>query len=212
VAALIIIGLNFKVVYKEIRDLILGASHPMLVSFTVVPLCLFCVFMLVYVFVIPLMIKGKIARTSIHKEPQPLKLNQEKAFNRIAVTVDFSDSDHKAISRAVQLGNAGSTLVLIHVLESANAVVYGENAFDLEREEDFQKLKKYQEELQARKILTEIQLGFGSPKQAIPDLVSKNNCDMLVMGTHGHTTFYDILLGTTVESVRHKIIVPLVLV
>ena len=43
-----------------------------------------------------------------------------------------------------------------------------------------------------------------------PKLV--DNCDLLVMGTHGHTTFKDILFGTTVESVRHKIDIPLVLV
>ena len=38
------------------------------------------------------------------------------------------------------------------------------------------------------------------------------DCDLLVMGTHGHTTFKDLLFGTTVESVRHKINIPLVLV
>jgi manganese transport protein len=36
--------------------------------------------------------------------------------------------------------------------------------------------------------------------------------DILIMGTHGHKAFKDILFGTTVESVRHKINIPLVLV
>jgi manganese transport protein len=35
---------------------------------------------------------------------------------------------------------------------------------------------------------------------------------MLVMGTHGHKGFKDILFGTTVEDVRHNISVPLVLI
>ncbi|HRD40989.1 MAG TPA: universal stress protein [Bacteroidia bacterium] len=42
--------------------------------------------------------------------------------------------------------------------------------------------------------------------------MSAHHCDMLVMGTHGHKTFKDILLGTTIEDVRHNISVPLVLV
>jgi manganese transport protein len=110
------------------------------------------------------------------------------------------------------LGSSSSTLILIHILESTNAVVYGEEAFDYEREEDVQKLKEYQQQLEAKGLNVEVHLGFGNPKQSIPDLVIKNNCDMLVMGTHGHQTIKDILLGTTVESVRHKISVPLVLV
>jgi manganese transport protein len=139
-------------------------------------------------------------------------LDFQAKLQRIAVTVDFSDSDNKAINKALQLGDKSSTLILIHILESTNAMVYGENSFDLEREEDYQKLKKYQQELQAQNITTEIQLGFGIPKQAIPEILIKNNCDIIIMGTHGHRAIKDILLGSTIESVRHEIKIPLVLV
>ena len=91
-------------------------------------------------------------------------------------------------------------------------MVYGEDSFDFEREEDYQKLKKYQQELETQNITTEIQLGFGIPKIAIPKLLIKNNCDIIIMGTHGHRTIKDILLGSTIESVRHEIKIPLVLV
>jgi len=91
-------------------------------------------------------------------------------------------------------------------------MVYGENAFDLEREEDFQKLKLYQNQLLKENIVTEIQLGFGNPKLAIPELILKNNCDILVMGTHGHKTMKDIILGATIDSIRHEIKITLVLV
>jgi manganese transport protein len=213
VAALIIIGLNVKLVYAEIYHLLATADSPILISFTVVPLCVFCFLMLIYVFIIPFITKDKThSKEGFHQVLPPLIINSEKAFERIAVTVDFSDSDNKAINRAIQLGGKTSTLVLIHVLESTNAVVYGENAFDLEREEDVQKLKQYQLQLKEKNIEAEIQLGFGNPKQSIPKLVQKNNCDLLIMGTHGHRTFKDILLGTTIESVRHEIKIPLVLV
>lgn len=213
VAALVIISLNAKLVYGEITDLLLNGSSPVLISFTLVPVCIFCFVMLIYILAVPFISK-RVERMDkgFHDEFRPLVLDHTGTLNRIAVTVDFGKSDNKAINKALQLGNKDSTLILIHVLESTNAVVYGEEAFDHEREEDYRKLKQYQEQLLSQNIKTEIQLGFGNPKQAIPKLIAKNNCDTVVMGTHGHKTIKDILLGTTIESVRHSIKIPLVLV
>ncbi|MDX2173311.1 MAG: Nramp family divalent metal transporter [Bacteroidota bacterium] len=213
IAALTIISLNIKLVYAEVTDLILNSEHTVLMSFTIVPICVFCFIMLLYILIVPFITKERLhANKGFHNELKPLVVEKSHVFNHIAVTVDFSDSDNKAINKAVQFGNSHTILYLIHILESTNAVVYGEDASDLEREEDVQKLKQYQQQLLEQNINAEIKLGFGNPKQAIPELVTKNNCDMLVMGTHGHKTFKDILLGTTVESVRHNISVPLVLV
>lgn len=212
-AAIIIIGLNAKLVFAEISDLMTSYSNPLLISFTIIPFCLFCVFMLIYITVIPVITKEKThGKKGFHDDTQTLQIEDFYILKRIGVTVDFSGSDNKAINKAIQLGNKNSVLVLIHVLESTNAMVYGENAFDLQREEDFQKLKSYQDQLQKQNITTEIQLGFGDPKKAIPELLLKNTCDMLVMGTHGHKTVKDIILGSTIENIRHEIKVPLVLV
>jgi manganese transport protein len=213
VVAIVIISLNVKLVFNEISDMITTSSNPLLVSFTIVPLCLFCFLMLLYITVTPFISKRKsLSAKGFHEEVRPLTIDFKSSLKRIAVTVDFGKSDNKAINKAIQLGNKDTTLVLIHVLESTNAVVYGEEAFDHEREEDYGKLKEYQEQLSALNINTEIQLGFGIPKHAIPELILKNNCDMLVMGTHGHQAIKDLLLGTTIESVRHVIKIPLVLV
>jgi len=213
IAALTIIVLNINLVYNEISDLLVNGSSPILVSFTIVPFCVFCLIMLLYTLIIPFITKERSHQDKgFHEDFKPLVLDFQSSLNRIAVTVDFGTSDNKAINKAIQLGNKDSTLILIHVLESANAIVYGEDAFDHEREEDYQKLVHYQEQLTAQNIKTEIHLGFGNPKTAIPELINKNKCDTVVMGTHGHKTLKDILLGTTIEGVRHAIKIPLVLV
>jgi manganese transport protein len=213
VAALTIISLNVNVVYNEISDLIINSNYSILISFTIVPICVFSFLMLIYILVIPFITREPAREDKgFHENYKPLVIDYNSKLNRIAVTVDFGKSDNKAINKAIQLGNRDSTLILIHVLESTNAVVYGEDAFDHEREEDFQKLLQYQEQLLAQNINTEIQLGFGNPKQAIPALIIKNNCDTVVMGTHGHRSIKDMLLGSTIESVRHSITIPLVLV
>lgn len=212
-SAIVIIVLNINVVFNELTDLIIHSNSPILVSFTIVPVCVFCFIMLIYILVIPFITKErKNFKKGFHQDFKPLQLETVSRFNRIAVTVDFGESDGKAINKAIQLGNTESTLILMHVLESTNAMVYGEDAFDLEREEDYQKLLHYQQQLKQENIRTEIQLGFGNPKTVIPKLILKNNCDTLVMGTHGHRTIKDILLGTTIDSVRHDIKIPLVLV
>jgi manganese transport protein len=212
-ATAIIISLNINVVFNEISDLIVNSNYSVFFSFTIVPFCVFCLFMLVYILIIPFITRTRETdNKGFHDLYKPLVLDLNASLKRIAVTVDFGKSDNKAINKAIQLGNDESTIILIHVLESTNAVVYGEDAFDHEREEDYQKLLLYQEQLTDLNIKTEIQLGFGSPKQAIPALIIKNNCDTVVMGTHGHRTVKDILLGSTIENIRHSIKVPLVLV
>lgn len=212
-AAIIIIGLNIQLVYNEITDLLMTSEYPVLISFTLVPLCVFCFLMLIYILLVPVITKDRThSSTGFHGTFIPLLLESPKAFSRIAVTVDFSTSDNKAVNKAIQLGDGDFVLVLIHILESTNAVVFGEDAYDHEREEDYQNLLKYQESLKERGIRSEVQLGFGHPKFSIPQLIEKNNCDAVVMGTHGHRTVKDILLGSTIENVRHYIKVPLVLV
>jgi manganese transport protein len=212
-ATVIIITLNINLVFNELSHLIITSESPLLISFTIVPLCVFCFIMLIYILVIPFITKGfKNENKGFHEEFKELSLDFSSSLNRIAVTVDFGSSDNKAINKAIQLGNKKSTLILIHVLESTNAMVYGEDAFDHEREEDYQKLLLYQKQLSEQNITSEIQLGFGNPKTTIPELIIKNNIDTVVMGTHGHRTVKDILLGSTIEGVRHSIKVPLVLV
>ena len=57
-----------------------------------------------------------------------------------------------------------------------------------------------------------IELGFGKPTTAIPKIINESNFDILVMGTHGHTGFKDMIFGTTVDKLRHKISIPLFIV
>jgi manganese transport protein len=212
-AALIIIALNLKLVYAEITDLITSSDYPVLISFTLVPLCIFCFLMLIYILLVPVLVKDRVKPVDgVHGAFIPLHLQAATVMERIAVTVDFSTSDNKAINKAVQLGGTRVRLILIHVLESTNAVVYGENAYDHERELDYQNLVRYQQSLSEKGIPSEIHLGFGNPKFVIPELLKKNNCDALVMGTHGHRTIKDLLLGSTIENVRHSVSVPLILV
>lgn len=213
IAAIVIIGLNIKMVFNELSDWITTSEHPILISFTIVPICLLCVLVLLYIVIVPFIRKrDSVLHSKFHGEYIPIVFSESNKYKKVAISVDFSTSDNKAINKAIALGGTDAEYLLVHVLESTNAVVYGEDSFDMEREQDYQFLKQHAEQLSSKGFKCAIALGYGNPKNAIPELVAKNSCDILVMGTHGHKTFKDILLGTTIEGVRHNIKVPLVLV
>ena len=73
-------------------------------------------------------------------------------------------------------------------------------------------LDQYQAEVQSAEIDTSVFLGFGNPKTIIPEKVNEFNADLLLMGAHGHAGLKDIIFGTTVDKVRHKVNIPVLLV
>jgi manganese transport protein len=73
-------------------------------------------------------------------------------------------------------------------------------------------LEEYKVILLEKGFKVAIQLGFGKPNKVIPEIINEGSFDVLVMGTHGHTGFKDLLFGTTVDKLRHKISIPLFIV
>ena len=207
----VIVFLNCQMLFNKIKEWLQTSNYSFLIAVTVIPFMMLCLGILLFIAFEPLFKKAKHSISSqFHGNVPKINFESPKPYSTIAITVDFSSSDSKAINKALQLGGNQANYILIHVLESTNAVMYGENTDDYERMEDSDNLQLYKNQLIDEGYICEVILGFGRPKTVIPKLL--NGCDLLVMGTHGHTTFKDILFGTTVESVRHKIDIPLVLV
>ena len=207
----VIVFLNCQMLFNKIKGWLLDSDYSLLISIIVIPFLILCLGILLFIAFEPLFKKAKHSISSqFHGNVPKINFESPKPYSTIAITVDFSSSDSKAINKALQLGGKQANYILIHVLESTNAVMYGENTDDYERMEDSDNLQLYKNQLIDEGYICEVILGFGRPKTVIPKLL--NGCDLLVMGTHGHTTFKDLLFGTTVESVRHKIDIPLVLV
>lgn len=211
ISVTVIVFLNCQMLVNKVTDWLAEASYPVIIWVTVIPFMIICLGILLFIVFEPLFKKAKQeVSTQFHGDLQKITFEKQKPYSSIAVTVDFSTSDNKAINKALQLGGKEAHYVLIHILESTSAVMYGEDTNDHERREDSKNLLAYKDQLSEQGYNCEFKLGFGNPKSVIPTLVA--NCDLLVMGTHGHTRFKDLLFGTTVEGVRHKISIPLVLV
>jgi manganese transport protein len=214
IVALIIVVLNGKLVYDEIQGWLENSDNPIVLWITVVPLALSFLVLLLYIVFKPFITKSRDTFHNHSPHNLQLRFSQSETYNKknIAVSVDFSNADEVALNSAFELGGTDAKYTLIHVVETVGAILYGENIDDHETLVDEKLLKEYQVMLTEKGFNVAIQLGFGRPDKVIPNLVNQGDFDVLVMGTHGHTGFKDLLFGTTVDKLRHKIAIPLLIV
>ena len=211
IIATIIVSLNAKLVFDEIKGWLETSDNPMVLWLTVVPLALGFLILLLYIVFKPFVAKSKISIQN--HSPHNLKIQFTKSGNynkkNIAITVDFSNADEIALNNAFELGGIEAKYTLIHVVETVGAIIYGGNIDDHETLVDEKLLLEYKEMLHSKGYQVETKLGFGKPNKVIPSIINEGQYDVLVMGTHGHTGLNDLLFGTTVDNVRHKIKIPL---
>ena len=58
----------------------------------------------------------------------------------------------------------------------------------------------------------EILIESGTPAEAIVQTAQKQNCDLIVMGTHGHGTISDVFIGSTAKWVVKHSPVPVLVI
>lgn len=213
VSAAIIVTLNGKLVFNEISLLIANAGENRWIVFiTVIPVVFAAGLLLVYIIIQPFVARRKYRLKGPHKEFLPVDFNVRDQFKRIAITVDFSSHDQQTISQALTTGGKQASYFLIHVVESAGALMMEREISDLETDKDLQNLKHYADSLIENGYEVQFELGYGKPVREIPKLVKKFEADLLVMGEHGHRGLKDLVFGETINVVRHSIDIPLLAV
>jgi len=212
--ASIIVSLNAKLVFDEIVGWLETSENPLVLWVTVVPLALGFLLLLLYIVFKPLLSKTKVEIENHSPHSIILKLGNQKiqAKKNIAVTVDFSEADEKALHHAFELGGKDANYTLIHIVETVGAMMYGNKISDHETSIDEKMLLEYHQLLSEKGYHIHSKLGFGKPGKAISKIINEGNYDLLIMGTHGHTGFKDLLFGTTVDNVRHSISIPLYII
>lgn len=213
ISAGLIVALNIKLIFETLLGWIAESSNPTVLYLTAVPLTIGAFILLLYIVVQPFFFaRKKLQRDEPHDVPATLEIDTVKNYAKIAVCVDFSDKDQQAISTAIQQGNTNATYLLIHIVETAAARVSGNETDDYETAFDREQLDIYAKALREKGYTVETELGFGSPKSSIPEIVNRSNVSLLVIGAHGHRMLKDIIFGTTVEKVRHRVHVPVLIV
>ncbi|MBL7944411.1 MAG: Nramp family divalent metal transporter [Flavobacteriales bacterium] len=213
--AAVIVSLNIKLVVEMLMTWLTESENPLLLWFTVVPLVLFALVLLLWVTFGPLIQRKRSSSRRLHERietPDWSNLNTSTSVQkRIACAVDFSATDTKVITHAIDQGGKSSTYILIHVVESAGARMLGQDIHDFEAREDQGSLEVYADKLRSMGYQVETKIGYGSPRKQIAALVNASDAALLVIGAHGHRGFSDMLFGTTVNAVRHRIRIPVLI-
>jgi manganese transport protein len=208
-----IIVLNGKLVFDEIMDWIEGGA-PVLVSILTIGIAAAISFFLVYIILLPL-IRGEKSWREEKPAGAPVVIEgiETHRSKHIAAALGRDDSDTAIVSRALSLAKAEKALLtLIHVADSAPAQFYSSDAYDEHTRDDEQYLLEIAAEVRGAGVAVEIALPQGDPSKELISFAESHGVDMLVMGSHGHRLIGDLLWGQTVDPVRHRVGIPVLVV
>lgn len=210
-SALVIVILNVKLVIEEISLWAQSASS-LLIYGLVVPIAVLIGCLLLFVFIYPLIKDQRIGSNVPHGNALEIGPVEHLAYKRIGISVDFSRNDLKTIRHGLVQGGKDAEYFIIHIVETAVATYHGTSAMDHETKADANNLDAYCINLRNLGYHASPCIGFGKPANSISRLSRENNLDLLVMGAHGHKGVKDLILGTTVNSVRHQVSIPVLIV
>jgi manganese transport protein len=220
--ALIIVGLNIKLVISVVGEWIDGAGdYRPLILLIVLPLLAGIFALLVWVCLEPFLPArlrkgGKAAAhhpAAHHPAGVAVDLHAP-SYRRILVPLDHSNRDREAIAHAAALAKThGARLYLLHVEEGVTSQVYGPEASTAEVEAGQEYLNGIVASLQAQGLEAEAVIRHSNtPREEIIRLARSIRPDLLVMGAHGHSGIKDLIFGATINGVRHAIEAPILVV
>lgn len=213
-SALIIVSLNVQLVIEEIGSWLSSTTVSVLwIYLLVIPLAITIGILLLYVFLMPFFRRHERKISNVpHGEALEIGELEQVEYKKIGITVDFSKNDRNTFRHALIQGGKSADYYLIHIVETAAARFHGEKVLDHETQSDTDNLEKYQQNLKDLGYQAHIEIGYGTAAKAISELVKAKNLDLLVMGAHGHKGISDLIFGTTVDTVRHNVNIPIMIV
>ena len=211
VIASVLVFLNLKMLVNEVGPVYTDGSIWQKIVITLGALT--CLSLLVYIIISPLISKShKTHSVKIHPERATFRELQIPSFNKIAIALDFSENDDKLLAYAIGQGKEDTHYLLLHIVESPSAKLFGKETDDYESRKDKERLELYVGELQALGFTAEGFLGYRDRVKEIVRITKGVHADMLVMGSHGHSGLKDFIYGETVNAVRHELRIPVLIV
>lgn len=138
-------------------------------------------------------------------------------YDRLLVPTDGSLEDERAIKHALELATAhGATVVAVSVVNTAGYVglpmetaMEGISAMMWEKSEV---AVNRVVELASGTVKVETVVARGVPHREILEVATRQDCDLIVMGTHGRGGLNRLLLGSVAEAVLRNASIPVLAV
>jgi manganese transport protein len=212
VIAAILVYLNIKMVMNEATEFFTTSSS---VFWKTVILLAGIAFLSLLVFIIffPLYNKRRrVGSIQMHPGLDTLPPISVPVYKKIAVALEFGEHDAALLAHAIGQGNKDASYLLIHIVESATARLLGKETDDFETRTDEERLQHYVQQLLDQGLSATGKLGFRDRAREIVRLVKESGADMLVIGAHRHSGVKDWIYGETINSVRHELTIPVLVV
>ncbi len=135
-------------------------------------------------------------------------------YKKILIALENSRTDAAILEHIKPLVKMmKSAVVLVHVADGWAARNYNELELAESREmkEDRAYLERVRAQLESEGIAAQELLLLGEPADEIIKLAQQSDVDLIAMSTHGHRFLSDMIYGTTVDKVRHKVEIPVLL-
>ena len=169
--------------------------------------------LLLYTLLYPLLArKRKLASILMHSDNLELQQFKIPEYKKIAVALDFSINDQKLLGSAIGQGKADTMYLLIHIVESPSARLLGGESDDYETLKDQERMESYQRQLQEKGFTVTGKLGFKNRTKELARIIKEEKADLLIIGAHGHSGLKDWIYGETINSVRHELKIPVLVV
>jgi manganese transport protein len=135
-------------------------------------------------------------------------------YQKILVPLDHTSRDRDAIAHAAAMAKQqNAKLYILHVEEGVTSQLFGPLSSTAEVEAGDQYLHQIVRDLESQHIPVEMVVRHArTPTKEIVRYAEELKPDLVVMGAHGHKGLKDIVFGTTINAVRHKLKVPLLIV
>ena len=135
-------------------------------------------------------------------------------YKRILVAIEHSSADRTIIEHVTRLAElTGAALLLVHVADGWAARNFEQ--LNLRESEEMKTDRAYLEELRgelaAKGMRVTTHLAMGDPASELIRVAEEQSVDLIAMSTHGHRFLKDVILGATVDKVRHVVKIPVLL-
>jgi nucleotide-binding universal stress UspA family protein len=136
-------------------------------------------------------------------------------YKRILVPLEHTPTDEAIIEHVRKLARlCNSAVIFMHVADGWAA--RNLKQLDLRESEEMQKDRAYLEEIAGRfsddGFDADALLASGDPSTEIAAAADREGCDLIAMSTHGHRLIGDLVYGSVANDVRHRSMVPVLLV
>ena len=211
----LIIILNFKLVTDFIGENIssTGLSGD-LIKFLLIPVLVLLVILLIWITFEPYLKTAaleKIIPRKVVTTPQAhngRKIRQK--YNKIGIALEGKLSrDRQIVEGALPfIATTEAEIYFIHCEKTATGRFIGDMVADKRANEMDEYLKQFSEKLKEDNFSVKTVIGGGEPEDEIARICKSEDIELLIVGSHGHKFLKDIVYGSTVNEVRHRVRVP----